>query len=141
MEVKRTKTPSKPGLSDHSDLFRFLDLYRPLMGWLRQTNVRKQTKVITTYQSDMSTIFQKDFADLLETLKNTRLIRRRPEDRNWLFSTPHHVSDKAHGNPKPSPSNERDLGAIPLFDSSRLPIFDPNETFNSDQVYFLGDLF
>lgn len=67
------------------DLVPFLQAYSPLISALRELDPRKHTDIVTTFQMEMSAIFKREAADLIEMLRTNRLLKRGPDEKGYCI--------------------------------------------------------
>ncbi|PJF17479.1 Exocyst complex, component Exoc1 domain-containing protein [Paramicrosporidium saccamoebae] len=149
VEAKRVAKKIVLRLIGLDDLVPFLQAYSPLITALHRIDGRRHTEVVTSYQMEMSTIFRRETADLLEVLKNTRLIKRGPDEKNYLFVSlsASMVGDKMSSmgerlismGQKTSGANvsSRKFSTLPLFDPNVLPELESGEGLLPDQIFHL----
>ena len=85
LEGKQQGSLTSPGgrrrvLVGHEELIPFLKDYRPLISVLGEG--RRRTQVIQAYQTQMHTVFIKEYSDMMEGIKMNRIYRRSSEDKS-----------------------------------------------------------
>lgn len=67
-------------MAGFDEIIPFLEAYAILISGLRVLDQRRHVSVISSYQTEMSRVFRKDFGDFIEYIRGSRLLLRKGSD-------------------------------------------------------------